>query len=220
MAEDASRQSGSNKLSWLDRGVERAIDVFKPQPEPPPKPHPPSADQSEWHKSVERHQVIPGLTVHDVGLSVFGETRSFRDRQGSNEPISSARQKVAHAIINGRELAHQTGNKPPTVHPPIEASKEALRNPEVRAAYDSSMQAAREAYLSGHDPTHGATHLFLRTTPNRSNWKFKGGTAEGLTLSTQSGPYDNSYVKGDVPSHTAWINTYLPDKNDKKVRKR
>lgn len=213
---DHTSQNRSSKESLLDR----AIDTVKPQPGPPSRPQAPSVDQGEWHKSVERKQVVPGLTVHDVGLSVFGETRSFRDRPGSNESIGSARQKVAHAIINARELAHQTGNKPPTVHPPVEPSKEALRNPEVRAAYESSMQGAREAYLSGHDPTHGATHLFLRTTPDRSNWKFKGGTAEGLSLSTQSGPYNNSYVKGDVPSRTAWINTYLPDKNDKKVRKR
>jgi len=209
-------QSGASKEPWS----ERAVDIFKRQPGPPPKPAAPPVDQSARRQSVEQTHVVPGLTVHDVGLSVFGETRSLHNRPGSNEPIGWARQRVAHAIINGRELAHQTGNKPPTVHPPIEASKEALRNPEVRAAYESSLRAAREAYLSGHDPTHGATHLFLRTTPDRSNWKFKGGTAEGLTLSTQSGPYDNSYVKGDVPSHTAWINTYLPDKNDKKVRKR
>lgn len=217
MPDHASRrQSGASKESLLDRAVDRV----KPQPEPPPHSHAPAVNQHAWAQSVEQTRVVPGLTVHDIGLSVFGETRSFRDRPGSNEPISAARQKVAHAIINGRELAHQTGNKPPTVHAPVEPSKEALHSPEVRAAYDSSMQAAREAYLSGHDPTRGATHLFLRTTPDRSNWKFKGGTAEGLTLSTQSGPYNNSYVKGDVPSHTAWINTYLPDKNDKKVRKR
>lgn len=210
------RQSGSRREPLLDR----VIDKVEPHPGSPPHPHAPAVNQHAWEQSVEQTHVVPGLTVHDVGLSVFGETRSFRDRPGSNESIGSARQKVAHAIINGRELAHQTGNKSPTVHPPVEPSKEALRNPEVRAAYDSSMQAAREAYLSGHDPTRGATHLFLRTTPDRSNWKFKGGTAEGLSLSTQSGPYNNSYVKGDVPSHTAWINTYFPDKNDKKVRKR
>ncbi len=105
----SSRQSRANKESLLDR----AIDSVKLQPEPPPKPHPPSADQTEWHKSVEQHHVVPGVTVRDVGLSVFGETRSLHDRPGSNEPIDSARQKVAHVIINGAEEAHQRGQKPP-----------------------------------------------------------------------------------------------------------
>jgi hypothetical protein len=123
-------------------------------------------DQKEWHQSVEQKHVIPGLTVHDVGLSVFGETRSFRDRPGSNEPIGAARQKVAHVIINGAELAKQTGKPRPTVHDPDEPSREALRNPEVRTAYESSMHAAREAYLSGHDPTNCATHLYLNTKPD------------------------------------------------------
>jgi hypothetical protein len=210
------QQRGASKESWLDR----AIDVFKPQPGPPPKPTAPPVEQRAWHQSVEQKQVVPGLTVHDVGLSVFGETRSLRDRPGSNEPIGAARQKVAHAIINGRELAHQTGKKPPKVHDPVEPAKEAVRNPEVRAAYESSLRAAREAYLSGHDATHGATHLRIPVKPDRSNWKFQGGTPEGLTLSTQSGPYDNSFLGGDVRSHVAWINTYLPDKNDKKARKK
>lgn len=212
----SGQRRGASKESRLDR----AIDIFKPQPGPPPKPPAPRVDQSAWRESVEQTHVVPGLTVRDVGLSVFGETRSLRDRPGSNEPIGAARQKIAHAIINGRELAHETGKKPPTVHDPVEPTKEALLNPEVRAAYESSLRAAHEAYLSGHDPTNGATHLKIPVRPDRSNWKFQGGTPEGLTLSTQSGPYDNSFLGGDVPSHVAWINTYLPDKNDKKARKK
>jgi hypothetical protein len=213
---------GSKAVRAKSPGLMRAIDVFKPQPAPPPKPSAPPVNQKEWHQSVEQKHVIPGLTVHDVGLSVFGETRSFRDRPGSNEPIGAARQKVAHVIINGAELAKQTGKPRPTVHDPDEPSREALRNPEVRTAYESSMHAAREAYLSGHDPTNGATHLYLNTKPDRSNWKFPGGTPEGLAISTQSGPYDNSFLRGGVPSHTAWVNTYLPDEHEKepKTRKR
>lgn len=56
---------------------------------------------------MEQKHVIPGLTVHGVGLSVFGETRSLRDRPGSNEPIDAARQKVAQAMINDAELSHR-----------------------------------------------------------------------------------------------------------------
>ncbi|SRR6266478_3282275 len=164
---------------------------------PRTKPPAPPVHEGEWHKSVEGKQIAPGLTVHDVGLSVFGETRSLRERPGSNEPISVARQKVAHVIINGAELAQQTGKPRPTVHDPVEPSREALRNPDVRAAYESSMHAAREAYLSGQDSTDGATHLYLKTTPDRSNWKGRH------PISTQSGPYNNSFVTGDFPSHTA-----------------
>ncbi len=203
--------------SWL----ERAIDVFKPQPGSPPKPHAPHVDQSAWNQSVEQKHVIPGLTVRQVGLSVFGETRSLHDRPGSNEPIGAARQRVAHAMINDAELSHRTVKPRNAVHAPVEPSGKALRNPEERAAYESSMHAAREAYLSGHDPTNGATNFRLHPTPNRSNWKFPKGTPEGLTLSTQSGPNDNSFL-GDVKSHTAWVDTYLPGRDEKepKTRKR
>jgi hypothetical protein len=209
MPDNASaQQRGATKESRLDR----AIDIFKPQPGPPPKPSAPPVDRSAWRESVEETHVVPGLTVHDVGLSVFGETRSFRDRSSSNEPIGASRQKVAHVIINGAELAHQTGKKPPSVHPPVEPKD--LHNHEDYVAYDSSMHAAREAYLSGHDPTNGATHLNARRTPDRSYWK------GSFPMSTQSGPYDNSFVKGDVRSHTAWINTYLPDEGEKRAHKK
>ena len=70
------RQSGQSKESWLDR----TMDVIKPQPGPPSKAPAPSVNQDAWRQSVEQTHVVPGLTVHDVGLSVFGETRSLRDR--------------------------------------------------------------------------------------------------------------------------------------------
>jgi hypothetical protein len=216
MADHASHQGGASKESLLDR----AIDKFKPQPAPPPKPATPRVDQSAWQQSVEQTHVVPGLTVRDVGLSVFGETRSFRDRPGSTEPIGVARQKVAHAMINDAELSHRTGKPRASVHDPVEPTDKEKRNSLVNSAYESSLRAAREAYLSGHDPTNGATHFRLHQTSDRSNWKFPHGTSEGLTLSTQSGPYNNSFLAGDVPSHIAWINTYFPDKNDKKVRRK
>ncbi|HXN51122.1 MAG TPA: hypothetical protein VN943_04235 [Candidatus Acidoferrum sp.] len=202
--------------SWLDR----AIDKLKPQPGGPARPAAPRVHEGEWHKSVEQKHIVPDLTVHDVGLSLFGETRSLRDMSGSNEPIGAARQRIAHAMINDAELSHQTGKRRNKVHDPVEPSDKALRSPEERVAYESSMNAAREAYLSGHDPTRGATNFRLHPTSDRSNWKFKGGTSVGLSISTQSGPYNNSFTAGDVPSRVAWIDTYLPDQNEKKPRKR
>jgi|SRR5882724_11289678 len=125
---ESRQQSGASKESRLDR----AIDVFKPQPAPPPKPPAPTVDRGAWRESVEQTHVVPGLTVHDVGLSVFGETRSLLNRAGSNEPIGIARQRVAHAIINDAELSHRTGKPRNEVHPPVEPSGKEQRNPEER----------------------------------------------------------------------------------------
>ena len=200
----------AHHASWL----ERAIDIVKRQSAPPPKPSAPPVHQGEWNKSVERQEVVPGLTVHAVGLSVFGETRSIHDRPGSNEPVASARQKVAHVIINGAEEAHRRGAKPPTVHSPIEPRD--LRNSEEHAAYESSMDAAREAYLSGHDPTQGATHFSIETNPSRANKIYAKGTAKGVEINTQSGPYYNSYLGRDVKSHAAWLNTYRSEYEKKR----
>jgi hypothetical protein len=217
MPDNASaQQRGATRESRLDR----AIDIFKPQPGPPPKPSAPPVDRSAWRESVEQTHVVPGLTVRDVGLSVFGETRSLRDRPGSNDPIGIARQRVAHAIINDAELSHRTGKPRNTVHLPVEPTSKELKNRDEQAAYDSSLRAAREAYLSGHDPTNGATHFNMRPRPDRSNWKFPKGTPEGLTLSTQSGPYDNSFPNRNAPAHATWLSTYFPDEEEKKTRRR
>jgi hypothetical protein len=175
------------------------------QVSPPTPPQPPAVDQNAWDKSVEQARVRDDLTVHDVGLSVFGETQSLSELPESNEPIGTAREKVAHMIMNGARLR---GSDRPSVHPPIEPSANALRNPAVRAAYESSMKAAREAYLSGTDPTRGAIYLNMPVTPDRSNLKFPRGLPQGVPISTQSGPYNNSFPNVKVPSRRAWLNTY------------
>ncbi len=201
-------------MSHQESLAERAIDKVKPQPGAPSKPKAPAVPDKEWQSSVERKEIVPGLTVHDVGLSVFGETRSLRDRQGSNESIDSARQRVAHAMINDPELSHRTGKPRNKVHDPVEPSDKVLRSREERAAYDSSLHAAREAYLSGQDPTNGATHFNMRPAPRRT--PFDGA----FPISTQSGPYDNSFPSKNAPRHTTWLNTYLPDENEKKQHKK
>src|ERR1700676_1419182 len=141
---------------------DRALNALRPQPGAPARPAAPRVDEGQWHKSVEQKYVVPDLTVHDVGLSVFGETRSLRDRPGSNEPLSSARQKVAQAMINDAELSHRTGKPRNKVHDPVAPSDKVLSNSDERSAYESSLKAAREAYLNGHDPTQGATHFNMR----------------------------------------------------------
>jgi len=49
--------------SWL----ERAIDLLKPQPEPPRIQASP-IEPSAWRQAVEETHVVPGLTAHDIGL--------------------------------------------------------------------------------------------------------------------------------------------------------
>jgi hypothetical protein len=195
-------QRAQNDTSWWDRLI---AGLSRKEVPPPPTPRPPGVDQTAWARNVERVRISPDITVHDVGLSVFGETRSLSDISESNELIDAARENAAHVILNGIALR---GSKHPSVRPPIEPSAETLRNPAERAAYESSMRAAREAYLSGTDPTQGAIYLLLPVTPDRSDRKFPNGTAP---LRTQSGPYRNSFPNKDVSSNRAWINTYGPE---------
>ena len=89
-------KSNGHRESWLGRLADR----ISPQPTDPPLPAPPKLDQTAWEKSVDSHKVNT-LTVHDVGLIVFNETQSFTDRDSANDTIDAAREKLAHAIMNG-----------------------------------------------------------------------------------------------------------------------
>jgi hypothetical protein len=188
--------------SWWERLI--AGLAGKQQVPPLPPPTPPKVDERAWARNVEQVRVSPDMTVRDIGLSVYGETRSFTDLPGSNESIHSAREKVAHVILNGVALR---AAKHASVHPPVEPSEAVLRNPAERAAYESSMRAAREAYLSGSDPTRGAIYLRLPVTAERAN--INNGRSP---LRTQSGPYHNSFLGKDVPANRAWVNTYAPER--------
>jgi hypothetical protein len=187
--------------AWLDRVVDR----IKPQPPTPKSPAPPPVDQAEWERSVDAHKVNT-LIIHDVGLIVFNETQPFTNGDNANDTIDGAREKVSHAIMNGDR--HLGRNRPITAHP-IEPSAHALKDPRTSAAYDSSLKAAREAYLGPSDPTHGAKHFKFLPDADRSDQKF--GSPRKLPLKTQSGPFNNSYLKGDVRSRQVCVNTYAPD---------
>lgn len=194
--------------SWWDN----VIDGLKQkQVPPPPAPSPPPVDQSAWEKSVEQAKVSDSLgPVHDLGLIIFNETRSYTDRPDSNEPLDIARQKIAHSIINADQTYGFSRMSNAKTALPIEPSANALNDPATRTAYESSMKAAREAYLSGTDPTNGAVHFNARGDAGRRNWLPKGMNPPGKPLKTQSGPYNNSYTKGDTPYSAAWLNTYEP----------
>jgi hypothetical protein len=131
--------------AWLDR----VLDRIKPQPSAPERPAPSPVDQTQWERSVDSHKVNT-LTVHDVGLIVFNETQSFTDSNKANDTIDLVREKLAHAVMNGDE---QFGRKRPATAPPEEPSRKALDDPRTKTAYESSLAAARQAYLSPDDPT-------------------------------------------------------------------
>jgi hypothetical protein len=198
--------STPDDTSWWDDLI---AGLSRKQVPPPPAPQPPPVNQSAWGKSVEQAKISDSLgTVHDLGLRIFGETQSYSDRPDSNEPLDTAREKMAHSIFNADQKYGADRQRLARTASPIEPSAEALRNPAVRAAYDSSMKAAREAYLSGTDPTNGAVFSIQQTTPDRSNYVFHNGRPQGVPISTQSGPYNNSFPNKRVPSRTAWLNTY------------
>jgi hypothetical protein len=197
--------------SWWDELI-NGLTNKQPQVQPPPAPQPPPVDQSAWEKSVEQAKVSDSLgSVHDLGLRIYQETKSYSDRPDSNDPIDVAREKMGWAIINADKKWGFDRQKRASTASAIEPSAQELNNPAVRAAYQSSIKAAREAFLGWKDPTNGAVHLYQATTPDMSNLKFKNGTPEGVKISTHSGPYDNTYTKGQVPSSTVWLNTYFPE---------
>jgi hypothetical protein len=144
----------TDDTSWWDDLV---AGLSRKQAPPPPAPPPPPVDQSAWDKSVEQAKVSDSLgTVHDVGLTIFGETKSYSDRSDANEPIDAAGEKMAWTIMNGgRKWGFDRQSRASTASP-IKPSAQALNDPAVRAAYQSSMKAAREAYLGWPDPTNGA----------------------------------------------------------------
>jgi len=202
----SDRKSNAKGESWLNR----ALDRIKPQAAPPGSPAPPPVDQSQWEKSVEAHKVNT-LTVHDVGLIVFNETQSVINSDKANDTVGGAREMVAHAVINGDS---QLGRKRPQTAGPIEPSAKTLKDPRTKAAYDSSLKAAREAYLSPTDPTHGATYFNLRPSADRSDYKPGGPHGPEFKIRTHSGPFDNSFPTRDkkgLPSRGVYVNTYGPD---------
>ena len=200
--------------AWLDRVVDRikgqppALFSGGLQVEPAPEaPAPPAVDQTQWERSVDSQRVNT-LTIHDIGLSVVNETQSFTDSDKANDTIDAAREKVAHVVINGDT---QFGRHRPATARPIEPPAKILADPRTRKAYDSSLTAARQAYLSANDPTHGATHLNMRPNAGRSSFRPGGPHGPEFTIRTQSGPFNNSFPtrgKNGLPSRGVYVNTY------------
>src|SRR5437879_4509164 len=156
-------QSNQDDTSWWDELIGGSS---RNQVPPPPAPQAPGVNQDALEQSVDQSRNRT-LTNHDVGLIVFQETKSFSNRPDSSHPIDIARENLAHAVING-DL--KQGYARPRTAGAIGPSDEELRNPAIRAAYESSVRAARRAYLSPTDPTNGGIHMHFPTTPPQENF--------------------------------------------------
>jgi hypothetical protein len=169
--------NGADDTSWWDDLIGSLTQ--KPAP-PPPPPQPPPVDQSAWEKSVEQANISDSLgTVHDLGLRIFQETKSYTDRPDSNDPLDSAREKLGWAIMNGDKRWGFDRQKWASTASAIEPPEQELRDPATLAAYQSSMKAAREAHLGWNDPTNGAVFSIQRPTPDRSNYVFQRAGPKG-----------------------------------------
>ena len=142
---------------------------------------------------------------------MFNETQSFTDSDKANDSIASARERIAHSVINADNKFGDKRDQMASTVSPIEPSAKALLDPRTKAAYDASLTAARNAYLKLDDPTQGATNFKFLPTPDQSNMKSSGGTHEGLPLKTHSGPFNNAYKGNDVRSNPVYVNTYGQD---------
>ena len=116
--------------SWWDELI-GGLTNKQSQVPPPPTPQPPPVDQSAWEKSVEQAKISDSLgSVHDLGLRIFQETKSYSDRPDSNEPIDAARKKKAWVITNGDEQWSFDRQKHDSTALPIEPSPLELRDGE------------------------------------------------------------------------------------------
>jgi hypothetical protein len=102
----------------------------------------------------------------------------------------------AHALINADEMF---GSKRPITAKPVKTI------PPAEAAIFKQVQdgltTAKAQRARGIDPTNGATHFRFWGDDHRGPWN-------GYPIRTQVGPLHNSFTYGDVPSTTAWANTY------------
>jgi len=103
----------------------------------------------------------------------------------------------AHALMNGDEALGP--NRPETAKPikTIPAAEAAM----FKQVQDA-LAIAKAQRAQGIDPTNGAQHFGFLTDSSRGLWLGK------YPIRTQVGPLHNSFTYGDVPSSTAWANTY------------
>lgn len=126
---------------------------------------------------------------------LFGEFRSYSGPRTMEAIINGA-----HALINADETYGADRGKLAGSIPP------AMVIPSAEAAGFKRMQdalaTAKAQRAKGTDPTSGALHFGFPTSDTRALWLKK------FPIRTQVGPLHNSFPSRDVPSTTAWANTY------------
>ncbi|MBM3846061.1 MAG: hypothetical protein FJ405_07240 [Verrucomicrobia bacterium] len=138
-----------------------------------------------------------GLALSDSQIAniIFNETRSL-----SGGDLDRCRCNLAHAIKNGdkQEDEGKIKKRPKT------APATAKVPDGEKGAYQSCVDAVKKCNdekKKGTDPTKGGIHFNLRGNSGR-------GPFQGHPLTSQCGPFNNSYKKGGLPPTGVYVNTY------------
>lgn len=132
------------------------------------------------------------LTDAQVANIIFNETRSL-----SGPDIATARQNMAHSIINGDNALDD--NRPATA--PTNADVPESERGTYQAC-QAAVTAARQDIQNEIDPTNGAMNFNMRNGPSRGNF------FRTLEIQTQVGPLQNSYPGGGLGRDSVYANTY------------
>ena len=127
-------------------------------------------------------------TVAQIAGHVNAETQGMKDSKTENQSLASAREDIAHVRMNGEEAFGSKVDKLAGMAPAKTSG------PDYAASYDATANAAIDN-AKGVDPTNGATNFNMRTSMDDTS------DYQGLSLSTQSGPFIS-------PSQYTVINTY------------
>ena len=152
----------------------------------------PSVDQKAFKESLRGYHPGGGKeTVATIAGRINHETRGMKDSKKESEPLSDAREQIAHVRING---IAEWGNR-------VQAHA-SLASPEMSGPdFAPSLEAATNAVLqngAGTDPTNGAL-FFKMTTSMKDTSDFQGESQQ-----TQAGPYIS-------PTKYTVIDTYGPN---------
>src|SRR5258706_325694 len=167
-------------------------------------------------------QALPSFEQHNTpGQTRRGEQAGAQRAAPLQERLaSSVRAEVEKALQGDRQLGEQVAQILASRRFDNDARAQIVRLIGERAqqlvpgAAKRVLRTSRRNKVSGDqlpqtqrrtDPGHV---ISIEGTPSRANKIYKRGTREGVPISTQSGPYYNSYLGKDVKSHTAWLNTY------------
>jgi RHS repeat-associated protein len=132
-----------------------------------------------------------GKTIKAIASIVYKETRPMSDSPKANEPITTARERIADVYLNGN-------------HDMAPPGKVTQNNSQEQAAYTSSLDATRHAVLSGTDITNGATKY--NQSPSDHMGTNGGGDfcPHGCPIQSSSGPYSNA----NPNNNERYINIY------------